>query len=401
MYFLVIFFVIELEKKGESDPDVPVGIYDGTSFLVEISSNKIYSAFQILWRYGFDLFKMKRLVSNVMNKFENIYTLQANGKSFATVKDMLEAMGGSDMYEKTQVSTRQYMVDTAQLGERLVNELITCATRANYGQDLTVNVFTAFVSLAGMEDGSLWSVVGGNRQIAEKALEASGATLVADDVVSVQKMSSNNGKAKFTITAEDGTVSDGYDVVIVANPLNLSSIKYENFATDFYSPAATTPYQRIIATLVHGTINQKFFGLKSDERKFPLVILTTGSDGAPFLFNSITVEYPSDISQAEVASYSKHVGDDPQRVWKVFSPQPLTEEQLKLMFTDIESTQVHDWQAYPHYSPPEQIPPFVLDDGVYYINAIEKAASAMEMSAIGAKNAALLAKDYILKQCTT
>ena len=69
------------------------------------------------------------------------------------------------------------------------------------------------------------------------------------------------------------------------------------------------------------------------------------------------------------------------------------------MFTDMDGTDVKDWQAYPHYHPPEHFPSFILDDGVYYINTIEKAASAMEMSVIGAKNVALLTKEYILNCC--
>jgi len=50
--------------------------------------------------------------------------------------------------------------------------------------------------------------------------------------------------------------------------------------------------------------------------------------------------------------------------------------------------------AYPHYTPPEKFWSFVLDDGVFYVNAIEHSASAMEMSAVSAKNAALLAHKY-------
>ncbi len=392
---------VGLETKGETNPDVPLGIFDGASFSIQFGTSKIYSLFQVLWRYGLDLFRMNRSVQAVMKDFSNIYTLQASGQTFSTVEDMLCAMGGREMFEMTQVVTNNYLLDTKRWNKTLMEEIVGGALRMNYGQALSVNAFTTFVSLAGMEDGCLWSVVGGNRKIAEKILEASGATLTEEDVISVQKVTGDDGRMKYKITTEEGTMSDGYDVVIVANPLNLSTIKYENFPCEFYTEAATTPYQRTVATFVCGEIRQEFFGGITRDQNFPQVVLTTASMDTPFRFNSVAVQIPSDVSQAKVVDYCKPIGDDPQRVWKVFSPQPLTEEQLKLMFTDIESTQVHDWQAYPHYSPPEQIPPFVLDDGVYYINAIEKAASAMEMSAIGAKNAALLAKDYILKQCTT
>ena len=39
---------------------------------------------------------------------------------------------------------------------------------------------------------------------------------------------------------------------------------------------------------------------------------------------------------------------------------------------------------------PEKFWSFVLDDGVFYINAIEHSANAMETSAVSAKNAVLL-----------
>jgi len=47
--------------------------------------------------------------------------------------------------------------------------------------------------------------------------------------------------------------------------------------------------------------------------------------------------------------------------------------------------------AYPTYEVPQKLHPFVLDtDGLFYINAIEQAASAMEMSMISARNVANL-----------
>lgn len=55
----------------------------------------------------------------------------------------------------------------------------------------------------------------------------------------------------------------------------------------------------------------------------------------------------------------------------------------------------HSWHAYPHFNPPEQFAPFQLAPGVYYNNAWENAASAMEMSAISAYNNALLVAQHL------
>lgn len=53
------------------------------------------------------------------------------------------------------------------------------------------------------------------------------------------------------------------------------------------------------------------------------------------------------------------------------------------------------WKAYPHFSPPERFPPFQLAGGLFLVNAWENAASAMEMSAVAAKNCALLAVQHL------
>jgi len=55
------------------------------------------------------------------------------------------------------------------------------------------------------------------------------------------------------------------------------------------------------------------------------------------------------------------------------------------------SVQVTEWQAYPHYGSSQDLPPVELHPNLYYLNGIEWAGSAMEMSSVAAKNIALLA----------
>ena len=72
-------------------------------------------------------------------------------------------------------------------------------------------------------------------------------------------------------------------------------------------------------------------------------------------------------------------------VWKIFSQEPLTHAQLNKLFKTYESKNVIDWLAYPQYYTKQRHNTFVLYNNLYHINAIEWAASAMEMSVIGAK----------------
>ena len=387
-----------LETKGDKDEaTTPIGIYNGKTFCFRTGMWSFWNTIKSLWHFGISLIKMDFLVRSTLKKFGTIYNIQANGRAFPTVQDMLTAMGGTEMFELTQISAGEYLTGGLGWSEKVVEELVTPALYVNYGQNTTVDTFTTLVALAGMEDGSLWNVVGGNRQIPEKVLQASGATYHMGEVLSITRIE-NSGKISYIIeTDSEGEPQNEFDIVIIANPLNISTVKFENFPVPIYTAAATTPYQRTVANFVKGEVNPAFFGLSTYGKDFPQTILTTEMEGSPFEFRSVATEIPSEIPGSQVKQYQKPICEDPMRVWKVFSPLPLTDEQIDQMFTTVEDRAVVDWLAYPVYNPPEDCPPFILDDGMFYINGIEKAASAMEMSAIGAKNVALLAKDYLLK----
>lgn len=337
-------------------------------------------------------------VNALLKKFKRIYTHQENGISYTTVEDMLRGMdnGGEDVNDLVKVSARDYFTGLGW-SEAVINELITGAMRINYGQSTDVNAFCTYVSLAGVEDNSLWSVVGGNWQIAQKVLEASGATLHKDDVTMVTRIS-QGGKLMYKITTASGENDGEFDVVIVANPLNTSAVNYVGFPAPIYTPASTTPYQRTVAEFVNGRINREFFGVPQSDSSFPLLVMTTEMTESPFEFRDVAVEVPCDVKQEDKKEYFKCYEDEPIRCWKIFTGQPLTEDQKQDMFVEISDEVTVDWLAYPHYELPEEFPPFILDDGMFYINAIEKAASAMEMSAISARNSALLARDYLLRK---
>ena len=331
----------------------------------------------------------------MLKRFVTIYDLQASGRAFTTVPDMLRAMGGDDFVDLTQATSHEYYTAKGW-SDRFIDELMTSAIHDNYDQTLKVDAFTTLVALVAMSDGDLWSVVGGNRLIPVRALEASKAIFEETEVLSISRVEID-GKVSYPITTSDGS-SSSFDVVIFANPLNTSTVKFNNFPNEVYTNAATTPYQRTIATFVHGEINPAFFGLSEFGSAFPLVIETTEFEGAPFVYRTLAVNVPCELPTKEANEYLKPLCQDPVRTWKVFSPQPLTREQLGQMFSKIDDVAAVDWLAYPAYNPPEEFPSFKLDDGVFYINAIEKAASAMEMSAIGAKNASLLVREYLLSQ---
>ena len=88
---------------------------------------------------------------------------------------------------------------------------------------------------------------------------------------------------------------------------------------------------------------------------------------------------------------------DKTHLFKLFSTDPIGEEALGNIFSQHRVIATFPWYAYPQFHPPEQYAPFRLAEGLFYSNALENAASCMEISAISAVNSALLVQKYLKK----
>ena len=241
------------------------------------------------------------------------------------------------------------------------------------------------VSLAGSQ-GGLWSVEGGNWRVCDGLLSSSKATVYKNTRVT-EVVKNNNGSTErpiYTLKGDGNIPDKQYDMVIVAAPLEISSYFFDcKGCRNWPSPKELGEFWRTVATFVHGHINLTHFGFGT-EYDIPEVIGTT--ETPKNYFNSIGKQQPVENRTEE----------DPNGtpIRKVFSRSDLTDSQLNELFSRVNEVKVVSWLAYPHFTPPEKFWSFVLDDGVFYINAIEHSASAMEMSAVSSKNAALLAHQY-------
>ena len=315
---------------------------------------------------------------------------------------MLRAMGGEELYHLTQISAKQYLQQELCLQETLMRELITAMMYTFWGQGLEeVNACTCIVALGGIQRESIWCVVGGNRLIPQTALVQSRAELHKCSVTSITRTVGDGGRVTYSVqtdeSGEQASEMEEYDAVIVATPLYEQSIQFKNFPTPIYTEEITsTTYQRSVMEFIDGEINPAFFGLEDNDRTFPLISLSSDfMEGSPFPFCTFARSMPAEASDSEIEKYNKPMPEEPSRVWKIHTPRPLTCEEKQQMFKTITAEATVDWLAFPKCSPPNSFPPFELDKGVFYVNGIEKAASLMEMSAIGAKNCALLARQYL------
>ncbi|XP_042696195.1 prenylcysteine oxidase 1 isoform X2 [Chrysemys picta bellii] len=328
-------FVKELGLSVPENRHGLLGIYNGDEFVFEESSWYIINILKLLWHYGFNPLRMNMWVEDILDKFMRIYRYQSHDYSFSSTEGLLHALGGNDFIQMLNRTIDETM-QKAGFSQKFIYEVVTPIMRINYGQGANINGFV-------------------------------GST------VKLYEVSYNSAS---------GSATDMYDIVLIATPLNrkMSNITFRNFNP----PLAqfSDHYHEMVATFVHGRINASFFGYKDPSRFHLADIVTTEN---PNLFiNSIGVVSPVQNTHEEV---KQPMGP---AVWKVFSKEPLTKEQMNLLFSSYDSVKEKKWLAYPHYSLPKKCPPIILHDRIYYLNGIEWAASAMEMSAVAAKNAALL-----------
>ena len=242
--------------------------------------------------------------------------------------------------------------------------------------------------MAGAQSDKLWAVNGGNYQVCKAVLEKAEANvMLSTKITAISKKTDENQEVKYALMANGKQTDYMYDVVVVAIPLEVRSDQIQCEAcSNWPNLSELGRFQQTVATFVKGRVNYKAFGF-AKESDMPTDIFTVENPKAFF----------SSLGRLKTVEGKEQAGTH-SPVYKVFSREVLTDAQLGVMFTTREEQKVIKWLAYPHYSPPEKFSPFKLDDGVFYGNAIERVASAMEMGAVGGRNSALLTLKYLNKE---
>lgn len=160
--------------------------------------------------------------------------------------------------------------------------------------------------------------------------------------------------------------------VVIATPLELTFMQLDPMYKQ--KLVADRQFQTTHTAFVRGILQPTYYG-----GKVPDIIMTMENPSIPFSSIGL-IRYTNTTSK--------------EGIYKLFSRTKITSEQFSLLFKQYQLLKYMPWKAYPVYHPPEQFSKFKLDGGLLYVNAIETAASAMEMSAISGKNAALLLSNY-------
>ncbi|CAI9090142.1 OLC1v1024846C2 [Oldenlandia corymbosa var. corymbosa] len=360
---------LTVKNPPSSSKCLSLGIWNGDKFLFETFwTNSGYSivrrffslanSVKMFLRYGRSLLRMSHLVEDTLGRFLKYYEAFESRPVFESVEEMLKWAG---LYDLTAETLEEELL-RAGLSPLLIQELITVITRINYGQSVSISGLAGTVSLAG-SGGGLWSIEGGNWQMAAGLINQSNIVLHLNEEI---KSLSNNAGLYELNSSSGGSYT--CHVAVIATPLDEVNLKF--------TPSVSVPKRKLqhtFATFVRGCLNPDFFGLRrvSD---IPELIGTTETSRVPF---------------SSIGTLKQHNEED--MTYKVFSRQPLSEDLLDEIFRVRNETIRINWAAYPQYHAPERFAPLVLDQShLYYVNAFENAASTMETSAVSAENVARL-----------
>ncbi|XP_013873128.1 prenylcysteine oxidase-like isoform X2 [Austrofundulus limnaeus] len=372
-------FVKQLGLKHRRNVAGKTAVFNGEEVILEETDWYLLDLFRLWWRYGISFIRLQMWVEEIMEKFMRIYKYQAHGYAFSSVEELLDSLGGSGFINMTRRPLSDSLLELG-VSQRFIDEVIAPVMRVNYGQNVSIPAF-----VAGAQN-NLWAVEGGNKLVCSGLLRMANANLLKARVNSISPVQSGEAlQYQLNFTTAAGTGSELYDIVVLATPLQDSlgsGLEFHDFTPPFdHLPGS---YHSTVATIVHGYLNTSFFGF-ADPRLFPFAsVLTT--DTPALFFNSVASACPVNISAGFRRRQPQEAG-----VYKVFSAQPLDKSELKTLFRSYYSVQVTEWQAYPHYGSSPGLPPVELHPNLYYLNGIEWAGSAMEMSSVAAKNIALLA----------
>lgn len=355
-----------------------LAIFDGEEVNFETSDYSPITVAKLFWRYGMDAYNIKNWVrEKLTDRISRLYEFQKDGHAFSTVEDLLNAVD-PQLIEYSKKSVKDLLKEEG-FSDRFIDEFAMGVMRVNYGQTTRIHGLVGAVSLAGAEPG-LWNVIGGNHKVPQGLLQKSGAKLIRGKVTTIS-LTSEGSPPVYQIdylpsksTSDNDLKSKEYDIVILATPLynGLSEIKFEDFQNNV-TPVENN-FHLTVATFMEGKPNASYFGINGNDN-LPNTFFTTNEN---LFFNSFQKQNPVSGETAE------------KPVYKMFSNNIPNVDQLKQLVPEWSDLRVVNWMAYPEYPSTVQLPSFTLHEQMYHVNAIEMAASAMEMSAIGAKNVALL-----------
>jgi len=225
------------------------------------------------------------------------------------------------------------------------------------------------------------SVDQGNSVLVEKLFNASGAKMNLQTTVTMITKT-NDGRyvveatpassSSSSSSASSATVTETVDIVVLACPFEFLNIEFKNIELP---EIPLRKFRHWFVTVVRAhAIQPKFFGV-TDTKSFPYTdVLTTHHSTLPFNVLQTEATLPDNTSY-----------------YKMFSNGDLSADLESIFIGVVGQPRVQHWNfTFPEFEHSPTYQPIHIDDGIYYLNAIESVASAMEVSVVAGRNVALL-----------
>lgn len=366
-----------------------LGVYDGQGWVFMGSKSGWWTTAKILWKYGLAPIRTQQLMKKTVGAFLKMYD-----EPQFPFRDLSQTAYDLGLTEATAATGEQFLQANSIQGS-FGTDIIQASTRVNYAQNLDqIHGLESMVCMA--TDGAM-SIQGGNWQIFDGMLKASGAKVLLNTSVSNVYRQSDG---KYAVNALSSSYPTGidltvYDSVILAAPLQFAKLSITPAPVH---PPPEIPYVDLHVTLFTSPrkLDPQAFNLESG---VPTTILTTTpkSKASPPPFYSIST----------LRTLTNPTTHQREYLYKIFSPATISAAWLHSILTPLHTNpDPHDkrdiswiyekvWQSYPYLPPRVTFEDVQLDEEgkVWYTSGIESFISTMETSSLMGMNVARLVAD--------
>ena len=405
-----------LSTRGDNgahpdDPPKILGIWNGKEFVFTQNDDDSdwLSAAKIIWKYGIlNVWRTQSLMKKTVGSFLQMYE-----KPVFPFRSLSETAYDLGLNLITARTGSKYLEDNG-IHSPFSTDIIQASTRVNYAQNL--NQIHGLETMVCMAIQGQMSVVGGNWQIFDQMLKASGAQVLLNTSVaeiSHQRDGTYNVKAATSTLKDEPLLEPAsnhpqvntYDSVIIATPLQFSDI---TFTPTLKNPPLPIPYVTLYVTLFASPhrLSPSAFNLPTTSPA-PSIILTTQPTN-----NATQLPFFS-ISTLRSIRNPTHNPPRHENLYKIFSPAPLPfsflshilglpstataddDKDTSLSKEEISWIYRKKWHSYPYLHPRVTFDDPQLDQAgmLWYTSGIEQFISTMETSSLMGMNVAKLAVD--------
>ncbi len=367
--------------------DLPstLGVYDGEDWVFVGSENGWWTTAKILWKYGLAPIRTQQLMKKTVGAFLKMYD-----EPHFPFKDLSQTAYDLGLTEATAATGEQFLEANGIQGQ-FGMDIIQASTRVNYAQNLDkIHGLESMVCMA--TDGAM-SIQGGNWQIFDGMLKASGAKILHNTSVSNVYRQNDGSYAVNALSSSYPTGIDlaVYGTVIFAAPLQFAKLSLTPAPVN---PPPEIPYVNLHVTLFTSPrkLNPQAFNLDSS---VPTTILTTTP--------KTNANPPSFYSISTLRTLTNPTTHQREYLYKIFSPAPVSASWLHSILTPLNPHDKRDiswiyekvWQSYPYLPPRVTFEDVQLDEEgkVWYTSGIESFISTMETSSLMGMNVARLIAD--------